>query len=111
MGRSSQQECLWQTQPLSPAIQVMSLWETPHSPVKVMEHGTTPLLCVRVLLVFKQQNFLFFNVCLFSVVFEETTYTVTEGVDEYVEIKIQSKNIKNIVVVNISLTSDSAKSM
>ena len=42
--------------------------------------------------------------------FEETTYTVTEGVDEYVEIKIQSKNIKNIVVVNISLTSDSAKS-
>ena len=40
--------------------------------------------------------------------FEETTYTVIEGVDEYVEIKIQSKNI---VVVNISLTSDSAKSM
>ena len=39
--------------------------------------------------------------------FEEETYTVTEGVEEYVEIKIQSKNI---VVVNISLTSDSAKS-
>ena len=51
MGRSPQQECLWQTQPLSPAVQVMSFWETPHSSVKVMEHGTALPLYARVPLV------------------------------------------------------------
>ena len=45
----------------------------------------------------------------FTVSFGQTTYTVTEGVDEFLEIVIQGKNIKEIFVVNISLISDSAK--
>ena len=36
---------------------------------------------------------------------------MTEGVDEFVDIIILTKNIKNIVVVNISLISDSAKGL
>ena len=50
-------------------------------------------------------------IVLNTVIFEETAYTVTEGVDEFVDIIILTKNIKNIVVVNVSLIPDSAKGL
>ena len=44
-----------------------------------------------------------------SVWFEPTTYSVTEGTDEYVEIVIQSKTVKEVFAVNVSFVADSAE--
>ena len=47
--------------------------------------------------------------CSPIVSFEPNTYTVTEGVDEFVELIIKAENVKTFVAIHMSFTSESAK--
>ena len=44
-----------------------------------------------------------------AVTFEPTTYTVTEGVDEFIELIIIAEKVKQIVAINVSFVSDTAE--
>ena len=73
-----------------------------------MKLGTILLLYVRVQMVSKAIFNMSHNYLLFiTVIFKQTEYTVTEGVDEYVELIIQIKQEVNskVIVVNVSVYS------
>ena len=44
-----------------------------------------------------------------TVIFHPSTYTVTEGVDEFVELIMKAENIKRFVAINVSFTPQSAQ--
>ena len=44
-----------------------------------------------------------------AVTFEPTTYTVTEGVDEFIELIIIAEKVKQIVAINVSFVPDTAE--
>ena len=84
------------------------------SSVSVMDHGIALPLSVRDQPVANRYNVIFivdwvFFAFLYIVSFEPSTYTVTEGVDEFVELIIKAENVKYFVAINVSLTSESAK--
>lgn len=45
----------------------------------------------------------------FAVTFEPSTYTVTEGVNEFIELIIVAEKVKQIVAINISFVPDTAE--